>query len=127
MQTNADAQRDVDTLTDLNRDYVASVQKADVKRLEEILADDFMCSNPDGSLLDKAGFLELAAQPVTISGLVAEDVRIRLLGDFAIIHGRFNSRSADGKQRRGRYTDNWARRNGTWVAVSAHFHLDQGG
>ena len=127
MQTNANAQRDLDTLTALNRDYTASVQKGDVKRFEEILADDFMCSNPDGSLLDKAEFLKLTAQPVTISGLVVEDVRIRLLGDFAIIHGRFNSRSADGKQRRGRYTDNWARRGGTWVAVSAHYNLDPDG
>src|SRR5215469_6440681 len=97
MQTNANAQRDLDTLTALNRDFFTSVQKGDVKRFEEILADDFMDSRPDGSLLDKAAFLKLTAQPVTISGLVAEDVRIRLLGDFAIIHGRFNSRSADGK------------------------------
>src|SRR5919205_958381 len=124
MQTNVNAQRDLETLTALNRDYTASVQKGDVQRFEEILAEDFMCSNPDGSLLDKAEFLKLAAQPVTISGLVAEDVRIRLLGDFAVIHGRFNSRSADDKQRRGRYTDNWARRDGTWVAVSARYHLD---
>ncbi len=125
MQTNANAQRDLDTLTALNRDYVASVQKGDVKHLEEIVADDFMCSTPDGSLLDKAEYLKLVAQPVTISGLAVEDVRVRLLGDFAIIHARFNYRSADGKQRRGRYTDNYARRDGTWVAVSAHFHLDQ--
>jgi len=127
MQTNANAQRDLDTLTALNRDYVASVQKGDVKRFEEILADDFMCSTPDGSLLDKAEFLKLTAQPVTFSGLVDEDVRIRLLGDFAIIHGRFNSRSADGKQRRGRYTDNWACRDGTWVVVSAHYNFDRDG
>ena len=127
MPTNANAQRDLETLTGLNRDFVASVQKGDVKRLGEIFADDFMCSTPEGSLLDKAEFLELTAQPVTISGLVAEDVRIRLLGDFAIIHGRFNSRSADGKQRRGRYTDNYARRDGTWVAVSAHYNLDRDG
>ena len=125
MQTNANAQRDLDTLTALNRDYTASVQKGDVKRLDEILADDFMCSTPDGKLLDKAEYLKLTAQPVTISGLGVEDVQIRLLGDFAIIHARFNSRSADGKPRRGRYTDNWARRDGTWVAVSAHFNLDR--
>ncbi len=84
-----------------------------------------MTSTPDGSLLDKAEYLELTAQPVTISGLLAEDVRIRLLGDFAIIHARFSSRWADGKQRQGRYTDNYARRDGDWVAVSAHYHLDQ--
>ena len=125
MQTNVNAQRDLETLTALNRDFTASVQKGDVKRLEEILADDFTVSTPDGSLLDKAEFLKLTAQPVTISGLVAEDVRIRLLGDFAIIHARFNSRRADSTQRRGRYTDNYVRRDGSWVAVSAHYHLDQ--
>src|SRR3954471_17956560 len=124
MQTNANAQRDLDTLTALNLDFFESVQKGNVTRFEEILADDFMMSIPDGSLLDKAEFLKRTAQPVTISGVVTEDVRIRLLGDFAIIHARFNSRWADGKPRRGRYTDNWARRDGTWVAVSAHFHLD---
>ena len=127
MQTNANAKRDLDTLTALNLDFSASVRKGDVKRFVEILADDFMSSYPDGSLRDKAEFLELTAQPVTFSELVAEDVRIRLLGDFAIIHARFDSRSADGKPRRGRYTDNWARRDGTWVAVSAHYHLDQDG
>jgi ketosteroid isomerase-like protein len=127
MQTNANAQRDLDALTALNRDFTASVQKGDVKRFEEILADDFMCSTPDGSLVDKAESLRLTAQPVTVSGLAAENVRIRLLGDFAIIHARFDSRSADGKPRRGRYTDTWARRDGKWVAVSAHFHLDQAG
>ena len=125
MQTNVNAQRDLDTLTALNRDFTSSVQKGDVKRFEEILADDFMISNPDGSLLDKAEFLKLTAQPVTISGLMVEDVRIRLLGDFAIIHARFNSRFADGRQRRGRYTDNYARRDGKWVAVAADYHLDQ--
>src|SRR5947208_11781391 len=103
MQTNANAQRDLDTLTALNRDFFASVQNGDVKRFEEILADDFMMSTPDGSLLDKAEYLELTAQPVTISGLVAEDVRIRLLGDFAIIPGGFNSRSGDGKPPRRGY------------------------
>ena len=127
MQTNADAQRNLESLTALNLDFFTSVQNGDVKRFEEILADDFMMSTPNCSLLDKAEFLKLTAQPVTISGLVAENVRIRLLGDFAIIHARFNSRSADGKPRRGRYTDNWARRDGTWVAVSAHYHLDQDG
>ena len=127
MQTNANAQRDLDALTALNLDFFTSVQKGDVKRFEEILADDFMMSTPDGSLLDKAEYLRLTARPVTFSGLVAEDVRIRLLGDFAIIHGRFNSRSAEGKPRRGRYTDNWARRDGAWVAVSAHYNLDRDG
>jgi ketosteroid isomerase-like protein len=96
---------DFEILTALNRDYIASVQNGDVRRFDEILAEDFICSNPDGSLLDKRQFLAQTARPVTISGLAIDDVRIRLLGDVAIIHARTSYRTADGAQRNGRYTD----------------------
>jgi pimeloyl-ACP methyl ester carboxylesterase/ketosteroid isomerase-like protein len=111
---------DYDTLVALNRDYIASVQNGDVARFDEILAADFRCSNPDGSLADKAAFLVQTARPVTISGLIAEDVVVRLLGDIAIIHARTSYTTAEGEQRHGRYTDVWARRDGRWLAVSAH-------
>ena len=62
-------QSDIDALTALNRDYIQSVQDGDVQRFEEILADDFLCSNPDGSLVDKNQFLAQTARPVTITGL----------------------------------------------------------
>ena len=57
---------------------------------------------------------------MTIRNLRAEDVRIRILGDFAIIHARTSYTTADGQQATGRYTDCWARQNGRWLAVSAH-------
>jgi ketosteroid isomerase-like protein len=112
--------RDIDELTALNRDYVNSVQHCDVKRFDEILADDFYCSNPDRSLVDRAGFLKQTAVPLTITNLEAYDVKIRLLGDFAIIHAATRYNLPDGKSGSGRYTDCWARQNGRWLAVSAH-------
>lgn len=111
---------DLETLTALNQEYISSVQHGDVKRFDEILADDFLCSQPDGSLIDRATFLTQTARPVTISGLQAHDVNVRLMGDFAIIHARTMYRTTDGQERSGRYTDVWARRNGRWLAVSAH-------
>ena len=112
--------KDIDELTLLNRDYVASVQNSDVKRFNEILAQDFYCTNPDKSLVDRAGFLEQTAVPVTIRNLKADDVKIRVMGDFAIIHGRTSYTTPDGKPASGRYTDCWARQDGRWLAVSAH-------
>ena len=112
--------QDIDELTALNRDYVASVQNGDVKRFDQILAQDFYCSNPDKSLVDRAGFLKQTAIPVKIKGLKAEDVKIRILGNFAIIHAQTNYTDAEGKPAHGRYTDCWAKQNGTWLAVSAH-------
>jgi ketosteroid isomerase-like protein len=112
--------KDLAELTALNRDYINSVQNSDVKRFDEILADDFHCSNPDKSLVDRSGFLKQTAVPVTIRNLRADDVKIRVMGDFAIIHGRTSYTTADGQQAFGRYTDCWARQNGHWLAVSAH-------
>jgi ketosteroid isomerase-like protein len=111
---------DIKELTALNRDYVASVQNSDVKRFDEILAEDFYCSNPDKSLVDRAAFLKQTAVLVTIKNLKAEDVKIRILGDFAIIHARTSYTTPDGQQASGRYTDCWAKQNGKWLAVSAH-------
>ena len=111
---------DREVLIELNRDYIRSVQTSDVRRFEEILADDFLCSNPDGSLVDRKDFLKQTAIPVKISGLEARDVTIRLMGDVAIIHARTTYTMPDGRAGAGRYTDVWARRNGRWLCVSAH-------
>ena len=111
---------DLKTLDDLNRDYIRSVQTSDVRRFSEILAEDFLCSQPDGSLLDRERFLQLTARPVTIANLEAHDVIVRVLGDIAIIHARTTYTTSDGRPGSGRYTDVWARRDGRWLAVSAH-------
>jgi ketosteroid isomerase-like protein len=111
---------DLETLEQLNRDYITSVQTSDVHRFDEILAPDFLCSHPDGSLVDRATFLAQTARPVTISNLKAHDVLIRIMGDVAIVHASTSYTTADGRAARGRYTDVWARRDGRWLAVSAH-------
>ena len=80
----------------LNRDYIASVQSSDVARFDEILAEDFLCSHPDGSLVDRATFLAQTARPVAIRNLAAEDVVVRLLGDVAIIHAATRYLKPDG-------------------------------
>ena len=116
----AQPQSDHDILLVLNADYINSVQHADVKRFDEILSDEFYCSNPDGSLIDRAAFLAQTAKPIAISNLRAEDVLIRILGDFALIHARTAYTKPDGSAGGGRYTDCWAKQNGRWLAVSAH-------
>jgi ketosteroid isomerase-like protein len=118
--TRVASESDLETLLRLNRDYIRSVQTSDVRRFDEILAEDFLCSNPDGSLIDRKAFLAQTARPVSISGLEALDVNVRLMGDFAIIHARTAYVRPDGSAGSGRYTDVWARRRGSWLAVSAH-------
>ena len=120
MATNVASKSDLDTLLDLNRDYIRSVQTSDVHRFEEILAEDFLCTHADGSLADRGTFLKQTALPVKISNLAAHDVNVRIMGDVAIIHSRTSYTGPDGRPGAGRYTDIWARRQGRWVAVAAH-------
>src|ERR1700743_319740 len=112
---------DVKILTDLNHDYVMSVRDADTKRFDEILAPDFLCTNPDASLLNRAQFIDLIGKGARITGLREDQVNVRIIGaDFAIIHARIQYKSKAGVDRVGRYTDDWARRDGKWLCVSAH-------
>jgi ketosteroid isomerase-like protein len=123
MHGTAELKSDLDQLLELNRAYIRSVQTSDVRRFEEILAQDFRCSNPDGSLVDRARFLEQTAQPVRITSLEARDVEVRIMGDVAIIHARTTYTMPDGRPGSGRYTDVWVRPavpDGRWLAVSAH-------
>jgi ketosteroid isomerase-like protein len=120
MPSKTAATSDLDELLDLNRAYIRSVQTGDVARFTQILAEDFLCSQPDGSLLDRDAFLKQTALPVKISDLTASDVKVRILDDVAIIHARTTYALPDGRPGAGRYTDVWARRDGKWLAVSAH-------
>jgi hypothetical protein len=77
MADTTNTQSDIEILTQLNADYLASDQNGDVQRYEQILADDFMASLPDLLLRDKKQFLEMMAAPRPFTELKADDVRIR--------------------------------------------------
>jgi ketosteroid isomerase-like protein len=104
----------------LNQEYIRSVGASDVEWFQRNLAADFVCTNPDGSLVDREQFLKQTALPVNVSNIEAHDVIVRVMGDFAIIHARTTYSLANGQTGSRRYTDVWARRQGRWLAVSAH-------
>ena len=111
---------DLEVLETLNEGYVASVQNCDVRWFDEHLSDDFLNTNPDGTLVDRAGFLAQIAKPQSITGLEPRAVHIRILGDVAIIHAKTVYTKPDGAPGAGRYTDIWQKREGRWLCVAAH-------
>lgn len=120
MQPETKSTSDVDMLLDLNREYIRAVQTSDVSWFNGVLAVDFRCSLPDGSLINRERFLERAAVPPDISELEAHDVEVRLFGDAAIVHARTTFSTSNGRPGSGRYTDVWSRHHGRWLVVAAH-------
>ena len=108
------------TLRDLNHHYVRSVGEADVAWFDRHLSDDFHNTNPDGTLIERAAFLAQIGRGSAVKDIREHDVKIRLLGDFAIIHARTSYTRPDGTQGGGWYTDDWQLRPEGWRCVSAH-------
>jgi len=79
-----------------------------------------MSSLPDCLLRNKKQFLEMMAAPRPFTELKMDDVRIRLLRDFATIHSHMTFRTKDGVLRQGRYTDDCKQRDGKWLCVAAN-------
>ncbi|HTK92077.1 MAG TPA: nuclear transport factor 2 family protein [Verrucomicrobiae bacterium] len=111
---------DQGALEALNHEYIRSVSEADVRWFDANLSDDFVNSNPDCSLVDRAGFLAQIGRGSTVKSLAIEDVLIRVLGDVALIHARTTYVKADGQPGAGRYTDVWQKRGGRWICVAAN-------
>ena len=111
---------DLDTLQELNHNYIRSVRDADVRWFDDNLSEDFVNSNPDCSLVDRAGFLAQIGRGSAVKNIQCEDVRIQMLGEVAIIRARTTYIKPDGQPGAGRYTDVWARRDGRWVCVAAN-------
>jgi hypothetical protein len=118
--TKVAVEDDVEALTHLNTTYIECVVSADAERFETILAADFVCSNPDGTLVDRDEFLRRTRSAAPLRSMEMDDVRIRVLGSVAIIHARTTFVLGDGRSGSGRYTDVWAIRDGRWLAVAAH-------
>ena len=110
---------DLAILERLNLDYVEADQASDATRFSELLAEDFVVQTP-GVTRNREEFLEYIAGPRPFKDLAVYDVKVRILGDVALIHGRSTyTMLADGAEQEALYTDAYQKREGTWVCVSA--------
>ena len=119
MSDTKQSAEDLAILERLNLDYVNADQASDATRFSELLAEDFVVQTP-GVTRNREEFLEYIAQPRPFKDLAVHDVKVRILSDVALIHGRSTyTVLADGAGQEALYTDAYQKREGTWVCVSA--------
>ena len=113
------AQSDSATLVQLNRGYVDSFMKGDAAWYDAHLAPEFECLCPDGSVVNRRDFVAAAQKPMTNRSFSLDSVRVKLLGDVAVITAITPFVRADGTTGSNRYTDIWVRRRGVWMTLQA--------
>src|SRR5262245_17103543 len=123
-QALADPAGDERELTQLVNEFNAALVKADIAVLERILHEDYVHTRWDGTVEQRAQYLEnRKARRVAFESLIADDIKVRLHGDTAVVTGRNtvkgqNDRGA--REGQSRWTRVFVRRDGRWRLVAFH-------
>ena len=118
-----DTASDERELTQLVKDLNAAIVKPDMAFLERVLDKDYSHYRPHGNVENRAQYLEdRKTGTVDFDSLVADDIKVRVYGDTAIVTYRSTARGKDqdgaiDEQRR--WTRVFVRKNGQWKLVHA--------
>ena len=103
----------------LNEQYVQASLAGDVEWYRGRLADDFVCIESDGSVLDKAAFLRMTARGSDLAHYRLDEVDVRFYGDVALVRATASWTAKNGAPGVSRYLDVYVRSGDEWKVVSA--------
>src|SRR5262245_24354973 len=108
-----------DTLQRLNQEYINAFMSADVKWYDEHLADDFVCIESNGTVLDKGQFLINVRIGPDVVDYKLEKVNVRIYGIVALVQATGLFTRKDQSKGLSRYTDIYVQTDQGWKVVSA--------
>ena len=115
-----DADEVVSDLTDLEKEWTEANLSADKKKLVRILADDYVGTQPDGSIQGKADYIRDIKPDKSIKDWELQDLKLTLKGDRATLKGRMRLvREADDEELFLQFTDKFVWRDERWQAVAS--------
>jgi hypothetical protein len=105
-------------LTNLEHEWTVANINADKKKLNRILADDYVGTSPEGRTQGKAEYLRTAERDTTTESWEFDELKVSLKGDRATLTGviRFRIRNQDVPYR---FVDKFVWRDGRWQATSS--------
>ena len=106
-------------LRQLNDQYIKASLAGDVEWYRSHLAEEFVCIDSDGSVLDKPAFLTKTATGSELAEYRLDEVDVRFYGDAALVRAKGVWKAKNGTPGVSRYVDVYARTGESWKAVSA--------
>jgi hypothetical protein len=119
MATEMGPDIDRTTLERLNREYVDAFMNSNVEWYREHLAEDFVCIESDGCVLNKQEFLANTMKGPDVVDYKLERVDVRIYGDAALVQATGLWTRADGSMGVSRYIDVYVKQSEKWKTVSA--------
>jgi ketosteroid isomerase-like protein len=117
------ASTDAEFIGFLEQAWVNAILQQDVAVLDRVMANDFSGVSPNGEPYTKPeAIADVQSGFYAVARMDLENVKVRVLGDFAIVTYYQNEKSTLGKEdRSGRYvfTDVWVNRDDDWKVISS--------
>jgi ketosteroid isomerase-like protein len=99
----------------------------DARALNAMLGPEFVNTEYDGEVSDKAKFLADIKDPhFNLSSLTIQDLKVSMYGDSAVVVGIYHTKGTYQSKpydHFGRFTDTWAFTEGRWQCVASHTSL----
>ncbi len=116
----ADAEKE---LTQIERDWAASIVKRDTSLSESHMADDVAMISPDGSTSTKSQFInEIKSGDLQLDSIDIRDIKVKVYGETAVAtyrttdKGKYKGQDISGDNR---WIDVFVWRDGKWQVVAA--------
>lgn len=114
----------VQAITNLEHEWAAALMKGDVAAFDRIESPDYMLSDPDGNIENRAeSDADFTSGSAKYTAFSLDEMKVRVFGDTAIVFGLETEKSSfKGQDTSGqfRFTDVFVKQNGSWAAVSTH-------
>ncbi len=111
-------------LIKLEKEWADALVKSDLAFLDTILADDYMSTDSEGTVGNKAQEIAtLKSGDYVLVSTVLDNIKVHVYGDAAVYFGRSTDKAQfNGKDISGQYqwTDTWIRNGGRWQCVASH-------
>jgi ketosteroid isomerase-like protein len=109
----------------IEKDIFVAIKDKDAKKLDQILADDFIYRNPIEGERSRTEFLAIIGSlPVNIVSVWSEDMKVNVYVDVAVMTGtqKAKIRTENGKEEISAtaFVDVFVKRQGKWKLVLAH-------
>jgi ketosteroid isomerase-like protein len=114
-------------LLNLFQDWMTAEVKADMAFIDQLLAEDWVVTDPSGAVWTKAQFLAgRKSGEGVVRSFVLDNMKARIYGDAAVVTGRMTAdQTFRGQDISGQYqcTDVLIRKAGRWQCVATHLSL----
>lgn len=103
----------------IDRHIVGAAPEHHVGPLDRLIGGDFRMVGHDGARVDRAAFLAAMARPGRLRALSHDEVRVRLFGSVALLHGVVEALDGGAQPLRLRYTHVFHWQADRWQLVAA--------